>query len=483
MERRKILIKHSSILVPEYELGESERIEKSLSVRNEYNFTTNPIGFSYDEDTKILRLPRGLDIDFILRELNGYKHMDYESDPFQKVTIKMTSPPKNTLQKKSISFLTGLGEFRHIANKSQLALTLSTGSGKTYCTIAAISHYGVKSMIITHKNNIKDQWIASFQHHSNVDKYSILDLSSSAKIDSLLRKIDSGRQVNYKVYVTNRRTLTSYAKKNGWYAVGELFEKLGIGIKVFDEAHLELHANILIDLYTNTNRTIYLTATLDRSHHRESRVLNLYFKNVPVYGDESKHINKKNMRYLVIEMDSRPTFIEKTDVISSPITGFSANAHADYLVTSDEYFNILKDLLTQMNLSKTFAKVLVLSSTINSTFKMKEIIDEMNLGVPTSVFNSEIDRDEKKYILEKGRIICSTSKSIGTGDDIPHLQHIINTESYKSTVTADQVSGRLREEGTYVEIVDKAFTKSYEWYKHRRNTIQAKASKYGVKKI
>ena len=97
-----------------------------------------------------------------------------------------------------------------------------------------------------------------------------------------------------------------------------------------------------------------------------------------------------------------------------------------------------------------------------------------------SEYHSGVDASEKEKAFDAD-IICSTSKSAGTGTDIPGLRVVINTEAYSSRVTADQVSGRLREYSPtkntyYVELVDRGFTTVYNMYKKRLPVFKEKCT-------
>jgi len=79
-------------------------------------------------------------------------------------------------------------------------------------------------------------------------------------------------------------------------------------------------------------------------------------------------------------------------------------------------------------------------------------------------------------------IISSTPKSTGTGSDIPGLRILIMTEPYSSAITANQISGRLREYSSseytfYIELVDRGFGRVYDMYKKRLKHFKTKCVK------
>ena len=87
--------------------------------------------------------------------------------------------------------------------------------------------------------------------------------------------------------------------------------------------------------------------------------------------------------------------------------------------------------------------------------------------------------DEEKARIDVVDIISSTPKSLGTGSDISGLRFMIMTEPYSSSVSANQISGRLREYAPdaytfYIELVDIGFPKVLDMYKKRLKIFKKK---------
>jgi MoaA/NifB/PqqE/SkfB family radical SAM enzyme len=84
------------------------------------------------------------------------------------------------------------------------------------------------------------------------------------------------------------------------------------------------------------------------------------------------------------------------------------------------------------------------------------------------IFSGLVDNDNK--VLEKNkRLILTTMKSGSTGEHIDHLKMaFVVAAPFKSTVTAIQCAGRLRDANTYfIELVDLSFQtlKRFYYYK------------------
>lgn len=476
MSQGKLVVKSSSIEIHDYTPGDIPELERALCYYDKNAFKVINFGLYYDEETKILHLPRGLDVSYLERVSGYVADFNREAYSNKKPTkIRLKAQPRNDLQKKSIAFLTTKGEFYNLRNRSQFILSLSTGAGKTYCTVASIALSDMISMIMTPTDNIKQQWIDSFEAYTDVVPSDILDIKNS----SIIKKImDDKVRLVYRAYIVNRQTLASYAKKNGWNAVGELFKKLGIGIKVFDEAHMTLQSNFMIDYFANTYVTYYLTATFNRSEENENRIMQLAFKNVISYGDISREVLKKHIIYTKVFFNSKPTMNEK--ILMKEKRGFSPLKYADYITKKDTFVDVLKtlmDSIIKMNPDDKL-RVMITSSTIASTEEIKEIIECLYPDLTVGTYNSEMDVEEKEYNKNNCNVICTTPKSLGTGSNIPGLRFLINTVPYKSKVTADQLSGRLRyidDRGTiFFELIDRDFGTITKWAKFREKTIYSK---------
>lgn len=486
-----IIVKNSVIIIPEYDLGDCFKLENLLSVWNKYTFTQDPLGYYYDMDNRIMYMPRGLDLNMV-REMTGRETtMDYKSDKNDKIKepLSLITEPRDDLQQDSIAFLRGVGQkFQYSKGKSQLALTLSTGTGKTYCAIAGVVFEEKRSLITTHNKDIKAQWKFSFLQHTNIEEKEIVDIQGSADIKKLIERLKNKRLKDpnpYTVFLCTRRTLTNYGKTHGWDKLAEFLNLLNIGIKIHDEAHLEFEAVRQIDFFSNTWKTYYLTANLERSDFKENKVFKEYFNNVVKFGKTaSEELVEKNIIYVPVLFNSEPDYGETLGLYTA--RGLSVTRYADYLLESKRFKLVLEDfLLKTMDFKEMDGRVLVMSSSINSTEVLASMIQKMLPDLKVGCVNSNIEDDVNAETIENCKIICATPKSLGTGKDIPGLRMVINTEPYKSRVTANQVSGRLRNTrdgvvGMYVEFVDMGIETCRKFYTERKKFFKEKAKQIVV---
>lgn len=469
----KIIVQHSRILINDYDIGDCPTLEKYLSIWDKATFRYIPMGLYYDEQLRQLRIPRGVDVSYVEKLLKAASIMEYNPDPYDKSSIKATVFPRDDIQRKSIAFLVGEQGFEYTTKYSQLALTLATGTGKTYVTCAASQFFNTKIMIITPIDRIKKQWYESFTNMTDVSESQIYDIDSSTAIDKLYKM----KKLPYKVYIVNHGTLNAYAKSHGWDKVHEFFQYIRIGVKVFDEAHLNFENTMRIDLNTNTKRTIYLTATFERSDNDENRLFNKCFKNVVKYGEVLKEDMRKHIMFLGIMYNSNPTVVEQASMHT--IRGWNKNAFAKYQIRDKEFFNAL--LYAVKYFTNYEGKILILSTTIELVDKITEFIKEHFPDYSVASLHSRIDNADRDSVMDAD-IISSTPKSAGTGVDIKGLRTVIMTEAYSSKVQADQIPGRLREYSEsdktfYVELIDRGFPHVYTMYCRRLPVLKKKCKK------
>ena len=127
----EIIVKHSSIQITNYTLGECQKLEDIFSVFDRITFSTYPLGIYYDEETKILYVPRGVDIRYIENLLGKSARLDNNHQSYSTVDnpIMLKYLPRDDTQKTSLRFMIGVGEYKDMIYKSQQALNLS---GETF---------------------------------------------------------------------------------------------------------------------------------------------------------------------------------------------------------------------------------------------------------------------------------------------------------------------------------------------------------------
>lgn len=469
----KIEVRHTSIIIRNYNIGDCQILENILSVYDPIRHSRNYKGMYYDEDTKILYIPRGIDINLLEKYFKTQATMNYDHDPVEKVSIHAKIPPRDNMQRDAIAYLIGAGKYQYTKKYSQLLLQLPPDSGKTYIVTSALQFIGERPFIILPNEKLKDQMIKSLLKFTDIGEEFIIDICGKKDIDM----INKTKSPKWKVYVTCHGTLISYAKNNGWKSIEDLFKHCKIGLKIYDEAHMFFENILKIDFHTNTKKTIYMTATFKRSDYNENTLFNKCFKNVVSFNLDDDKKKRKHIMYIGLQYNSHPS-LDKQSFMTTKM-GFNKIRYSNYQVEQDAFYDALDYAIKYFK--KYEGKILILCTTIAGVEKIKDFLNDAYTDMSVSSYHSKIVGEERDKAFTAD-IICTTPQSAGVGADIPGLRVAIMCESYSSHVEAEQVSGRLREfndtDNTfYIELIDIGFPKVYKMWKARLPIFKKKCKK------
>ena len=441
------------------------------NIENQYTVTDSRSGnkkvLGYLIDKNILYLPRGTSISYLERILEIKAEYVNDDDPVEELPRHdSTFEPRNEVQDDSIKFLT--------EDTKQLALNLSTGTGKTFVSAYSINKLRERAIIITPNESLKQQWMATFRHMIGYTNKCLYNISGTGNMNNILynnENID-----NIRVFFVNHQTLRGFLSAKGPYELHQFFKKIKVGIKVYDESHMEFLNIMLIDFFTNTKRTWYLTATFDRSDKQEAECFKKAFSSVSTFGKiQSEELITPHVIYHNVIINSMISVKNRAKLMGYP--GFDSHKYGKYSLFEDERDSVYKTILNI--LQKTInceGKVLILVPIING---VDIIVDKLKKDLPEKTcgaFHSKIPKDEKEDVVKKD-IIVSTIKSCGTGRDIKGLRQIICAEPMASRILLEQTVGRLRPYGEnidtyYWDIVDRSIPGINWWHRARMSKIK-----------
>lgn len=474
MEKPEIVVKNSSIQIRNYRFGSCPRLENCFLVYNPTTHSSHYVGIAYDEEKEILYVPRGIDIWYIEKllevkanvEKNGFNEFDKYTD------IRIKYLPRDDEQKEALRFMLGTKEYKATSTKSQLSVNLNTGKGKTYVSIATFAYTGIKSMIITYSTGWLKQWKDKIIEYTNLREKDICFITGSNTIYRLI-SMPLEKIYQYKIFLVTHSTLKSYGDKHGWDKVEELFKILKVGIKIYDEAHMNFSNMCMIDYHSNVYKTFYLTATPTRSDPRENMIYQTSFKNVlsiDLFNPETDpHSN-----YWAILYNSKP----EPYVVSACKNqyGLDRNKYMNYIVTNENFMRMATIVIDMaMNIiyrEGTYKDKILIYIGTNQAIeefvnKIVDIIPDMRGQI--GIFTSAVSPEEKELAKEK-KYIFTTTKSAGAALDIAHLKVVILLdEPFTSELLARQTIGRLRDKDTYYfEIVDTGFYYCKKYYQKKK---------------
>ena len=458
----KIVIKHSRIEINNYELGDCPRLEYIFSIWNPIYHASFPKGIEYIEGKKQLRLPRGIDISYLMELFMCEPMVSKTPDPYvmsDPIPIKYLT--KDERQAEILKFILGVDQYKYTLSKSQLSVNSSTGSGKTFVTVASICFSGARTIIITSSLNWLDQWKARILEYTPLTENQIYMIAGSGSINKILCR----NPLDYQIFLVSHSTIKSYGDKNGWDKVEELFAYLQCSMKVYDEAHLYFDNMCKIDFHSNTKKTIYLTATPERSSKEENAIYQLYFKNVPAISlfneDTDPHVN-----YVSVHYNSHPSPMDIRKCKNK--YGFDRSSYVSYVINRPNFLKLVT-ILVDMILKRNGKALIYIGTNQGITAVYNYIISEFpflepHIGIYTSL--TKVDKETQLY----KKIILSTTKSCGAASDIYDLQMVINlAEPFRSSVLAQQTLGRCRMNNTlYIDVVDQGFYFTKKYYESKK---------------
>ena len=468
----KILVKHTRIEISNYEMGDCSSLEYMFSVWDPVYHCSLFKGLDYNEETKTLYLPRGMDIQYLEDIFCTNAVVDKNNDEYENIDpIPIKYLTRDDMQKQAIKFTLGVDEYKYTKSKSQLSVNLGTGKGKTFVAVATICFSGSRTIIITNSIDWLKQWKEKILEYTPLDEKEIYMITGSNTIDKLLCR----DPLKYKIFLASHATIKSYGDTNGWDAIDNLFKYIKVGLKIYDEAHLYFDNLCKIDYHSNTKRTLYLTATPARSNRDENVIYQIYFKNIPSIELFNKQ-QDAHTNYWAIFYNTHPQPIDIQNCRGA--YGFAPNQYPKYVVNRPNFLYLLF-ILIDMTLNIP-GKVLIY---IGTNAAIKEVYEYLITQFPflkncIGIYTSLIKENKSEQL--KNKFILSTTKSAGTASDIPDLSVVINiAEPFASKVLAQQTFGRLRGYDTlYIDIIDTGFYATKNYYKSKKSVYQKYALRF-----
>lgn len=461
----KIVLRHSRIEINNYDIGDCPRLEYIFSINDPVTHARYYKGIEYNAKERRLILPRGIDIPYLENLFGSDAFVDRKPDPYvytDPIPIKYLTRDERQLE--ILKFILGQDKYSYTKSKSQLSVNSATGSGKTFVTVASICATGSRAILITSSLDWLEQWKNKIMEYTPLTESDIYTVSS--KSGGSINKLLCRDPLQYKIFLISHSSIKSYGDKHGWDKVEDFFKYLACPLKIFDEAHLYFDNMTKIDFHSNTQKTIYLTATPARSSKDENMIYQLYFKNIPAIAlfDESKD---PHVHYFAVHYNSHPS---PGDIMRCKNSyGFDRNKYVGYVVKRPMFLNLVIVIIDMcMNIN---GKCLIYIGTNAGIMEVyKHIIStypflERHIGIFTSIS----DKDNKDLNLH-AKFILSTTKSCGAAQDIPDLACTVNlAEPFKSAVLAQQTLGRCRADNTlYIDVVDEGFFFTRKYYETKK---------------
>lgn len=485
---KKIRIYNTSIQIQPYNQGECFELEKMFSLWDDIRKRYYPFLYHISDD--ILYLPKGCSIELIqnmlgtkgfLSEVQLMTNQYHKGIQF-KYKYSINKPPRDEVQQKIISFLTHQGEYRNNISATQFAVNVDTGKGKTYCTISAIIHKNIRTMIITNRVGILNTWKDEISSHSNIPDDRIYIVHSSADLNKM-----RNNELDYDIFLCSHQLLALYFGEFGEFAVYEVFDKSGIGLKVFDECHVNFKNIAMVDYFTNTKQTIYLSATFSRSQPNESRMYRVYFGSTVKYQYFRELEEEKHTIYIPCIYRSTPTEYDLRSISSR--YGFSAYKFISYALRDESRKLVRSFSWVMQEAILRDGKMLIVIPTKDSIRYMYDYVCQnfSHTGKTIATLFSDNSPEENEQ-AKNADIIISTIKSSGTGITIYGLRTIICMEPHMSSLITKQLRGRLDrytpgEDTYFYDLLDVSIPEISRCYRNHTTIMKSMVKHIDVKRV
>jgi superfamily II DNA or RNA helicase len=328
-------------------------------------------------------------------------------------------------------------------------LEMSPGKGKTVIALKAMCDSKLATIIFVPQIHLISQWIESIQKFTDIPENDICIIKGRGKIDT-----------SKKVFISTYKTFSLYSSTE----IDDLLSnQLKIGLKIFDEANNELQTLFIIDSSTNIKKSIYLSATPNRTHQKEDVLLQYILPSSNNrYVDIYEEAELRYQYLCLLDYKTTPNTKDLIDIESNASFGFDVNNWGNYMLRPENWEILstsLKNFLKNVYKTKKRKTIICVKR-----IKMIKILyqDLINFFPDMTIGKIDSSTPKKKRTTELSNdIVILTEKSATYGLDIPKLQLLINTVPFSSAVIAKQLIGRLRriegEKVVYVDMVDLSF--------------------------
>ena len=398
----------------------------------------------YDAKTSTLFLPHYDLMNFcaFLQTINvayALEHLPLQNGMPVEIQLKSHIQDKNQDQTDAIEYLTTCPD-------SQRGLSSLPGFGKTYCAVKTIAHIGRRAMICV--GGLVDQWKRAIMEYTTLTEDDIYVIQGAPSMTKLLLQID--QKIFPKVILCSLGTIRAYALADEAYEnyppFTEICDRLKIGIKVLDEAHLNFFLTLMVDLQTNAEVNIALTATFDRGDYQVKQIFDAHYPRLMRFGENNlkKYVDIYSYSYSLGGALPPKAYMTPN--------GYNHSKLEEYLIRRvPQKLKYIFDSTYKpaiyahyVNVRKPGQRLLILCSTVIMCQWIKDrLVQDLPWEDNFKIAMYISDTDDS--VLSQSDIIVSTPGSGGTGTDIKDLLTVFMTLATSSDNMNKQSLGRLRE--------------------------------------
>ena len=415
--------------------------------------------YSYMEEDGIIYLPAMFrkQVEFIFADAEFV--MNPNIIHYEDIEIEAKFPPRNQTQEDGIDFLTHNEPFNN--NRS---LILPTGTGKTFMSIEAICRLKRKTMILVDTVSLADQWIDELEILTTLERKDMIVLVSS----DIKEYLDGPMTESVVIFV--HRSLANFSLVELY----DLFATLKIGLRIFDEYHVEYKSMIRILSSSDTSFNFFLSATPDRSDYMENKIFKMFREGISIFT-RKRVVNHVDLILYEYDQKIEPKVVRRFQISK----GFSTMRYANYIAEHEYmfeiYFNMIKVLL-ELYWGKKIVFTIPNNKLISMVGERLSVLIHDEDYEKIGIFNSTIHKNKRAEQLLKP-IILTTDKSFEKSLNVLDMEVLVNLVPFKSQPKSTQLIGRIRDVGSgnvFIDVGDISIPKEHT---RRRTTLKKEARK------
>lgn len=320
------------------------------------------------------------------------------------------------------------------------------GGGKSLAALYTITTLGGPGLIVL--SMLIPQWYKVIKQFTTIKNDDIVIAQGFDSLKAIWKMLEA--HIQPKIVLMSTRTLMMYIKRQAPYtdipSYQEFQKAIGFKTKVIDEVHMNFWANTIVDVNSNIEHNIYLSATYKRSDYYGKLIFDTIYPPKMRFGEQFA------VKYTTVHMTQYGLSIPGACIQKfKRVQGYMHALYEKFLLKNRKYYGAFRDeviipliRMYWLTKKKPGQKLLILCQTRDFATKIYQDVAIEFRGCKTKRYFAAGKGDETNIKNLDAEIIVSTIKSCGTGRDIKNLKTCINTVSFSSDPLAEQVMGRLR---------------------------------------
>lgn len=358
----------------------------------------------------------------------------------------------------------------------------------TFCALYSAHHVGER-VLITVLPRFVDIWVKAFGEFYNIKPEDVV-VADIIGVPELHQAIINN-VIDPKIIILPLTKIDIYLKKmrddETLPSLDQVFDDLGCGIRVIDEAHESIYSVYSSLMFGNHKRTFVLSGTLKGDDEFVNKIYNAIFP-FSCYLRSPEHTPYMHVVAYFHRMD-----MNKHRINVKGFGGFSQNLLEAGILKRpqlfESYYQMLMGAYKQFYLDdyQEGQKVLWFFGTIDFCEKFNERLLQDYPDLDSIVFTSKTNKKDPTAYREH-RCVVTTPGSCGTGRDIPKLFTVFSPIAVSSSQRNNQMVCRTRPVDkwwpglmpNFVYFVCSDIPKTVEYGRKRRELFQGVCKKFSI---